>query len=190
MTSESMAEMRYRHPWLYHVVWRSDECARGTVASDGLVAGELRHRWHPLFAPRPGHVYLATHSYLDEASSWIWSAQRTDDLYAVDTSHLVASRVNPDEDHFTASRSNACDPFHLQPAAGMDLWKMFGSAVVPSFGDWADQIGLGSDPAHAVHSLSGGSVAYAGVVPPKALLRWDEDAAEWLRLEQRCAVSP
>jgi hypothetical protein len=171
LTTDDGKELAYKHPWLYHVVWRSDERSRETVASDGLTHGQIRHRWHDLFKPRPGHVYLATHKYLSTAAWWL--QRGGDDIYAVDTRHLVAARVSADEDHFTGINDAACDRFGLFRPPGMELWKTFGSEVVPSFGDWAEQVELGSDPAHVRLSVDNGSVAYRGVVPPKALRRWD-----------------
>lgn len=170
LTRDGAAKLAYRHPWLYHVVHRADEGTRETVASDGLAPGPSRHRWHPLFTPRPGHVYLATMGYISSAPWNLW--RQGDEMYAVDTSLLVPDRVNPDEDNFSTHMAGACDRFNLPRPAGMELWKMFRS-VVPSYGDWADQVDLGSDPAHIAHSLRHGSLAYRGVIPPTALRRWD-----------------
>lgn len=180
LTTDDGRELAYRHPWLYHVVWRADDRTRETVVSDGLTAGRSRHNWHHLFKPRPRHVYLATHSYLTEAAWWLRSVG--DDLYAVDTRCLIARHVNPDEDHFAGSSANACDKFGLFRPPGMELWRTFGSKAVPSFGDWADQVGLGSSSAHTAYSLNRGSVAYEGVVPPRSLLRWDEEANVWIAM--------
>ena len=156
--------------WLYHVVHRADSQTRETVASDGLVSGQSRRNWHPLYRPRAGYVYLSTRRYLTEACWNLW--REGDELYAVDTRLLRLARLNPDEDHFSGERAAACDQFHLHRPAGLELWDMFGARVVPSFGDWAEQIDLGSDPAHTAYSLRMGSVAYSGVVPPTALRRW------------------
>lgn len=180
LTKDGHREMAHRWPWLYHVVHRSDDRARETVASDGLAVGQSRRRWHPLFEPRPGHVYLATHGYLTAACWNLWC--QGDDLYAVSTRHLVAARINPDEDHFSAHFTPACDQFRLPPPAGESLWKLF-PKVVPSFGAWADQVDLGSDPAQTAYSVRRGSLAYCGVVPPTALQRWD--GTEWIDLDSK-----
>lgn len=189
LTKDGARRLAYKVPWLYHVVHRSEEVTRETITSDGIAPGPSRHNWHPLFRPRPGHVYLATRSYLSTRSFNLW--REGDDLYAIRTSSLLAERVNPDEDHFIGSDIGMCSQFHLPPPACMDLWKMFGSSVVPSYGDWADQVELGSDPAHTVHSASRGSLAYSGVVPPKALRWWDgtrwRDPLEAMRMAARGA---
>lgn len=173
LTADGARELAYRHPWLYHNVWKSDEEARCTIASDGLTYGKSRHNWHPLYKPRHGHVYLATHDYLN---SWWLQSGANDDLYAVDTHILLASRINPDEDHFID-----CNRFGLHRPPDINLWKLFKS-VIPSYGDWAEQVELGSNPQHVVHSINRGSIAYAGVVPPSALLRWDVIAKEWVKV--------
>lgn len=176
LTRDGGRELAHRHPWLYHVVWKADEKTRETVASDGLVSGTPRHRWHPVFKPRCGHVYLATHRYLGSAH---WNLRHAvEDIYAVRTTALLASRVNPDEDHFTATFAPACDQFNLTRPLDHKLWDTFKDAITP-YGDWAEQVGLGSDPKHTIHSINRGSVAYAGVVPPTALRRWDEARQSW-----------
>lgn len=183
LTTDDAKELAYRYPWLYHVVKRSDAAARETVASDGLVSGHSRRYWHPLWRPRSGHVYLATHGYLATRTFNLWC--EGDELYAVATKHLVPARVNPDEDHFSGRwNETACDQFRLLRPPGQNLWDTFGESVVPSFGDWADQVDLGSDPATTVHSLKGGSVAYNGVVPPTALQRWDAVKEAWVGLAE------
>lgn len=181
LTTDGMRELAYRRPWFYHVVWQPDERSRETVASDGLAPGHSRRYWHPLFMPRRGHVYLATTSHY--LSEWWMQSRSGNDVYAVATRFLSAGRINPDEDHFSADSVDTCDRFRLSRPADMELWKLFGSVAVPSYGDWADEVGLGSVPAHTAFSVSKGSVAYAGVVPPKALLRWDEGARVWRRNE-------
>lgn len=179
LTMDGARKLAYKEPWLYHIVWKTDQRARETIASDGLASGQVRHRWHPLFEPRPGHVYLATRRYLTAAAWWARSGT-VDDLYAVNTSVLVPGRLNPDEDHFSAGAAVACDRFNLPRPASLDLWSIFGTKVVPSFGSWADQVSLGSDPAQTAYSAARGSLAYCGVVPPKALRRWDETAQKWI----------
>jgi hypothetical protein len=177
LTRDGAQKLAYRVPWLYHVVHRSDEGARETIGSDGLTPGRSRHCWHPTFKPRQGHVYLATHRYLTAAPWNLW--RKGDDLYAVDVGCLVPARINPDEDHFIEGGTGACDKFRLPRPAGQDLWKLFGPKFVPSYGDWADQVDLGSHPTHTAYSASRGSLAYSGVVPPKALRRWDEVSRQW-----------
>jgi hypothetical protein len=178
LTADGARELAYKEPWLYHVVWKSDLRARETIASDGLAPGRMRHHWHPLFKPRPAHVYLATRRYLERAAWWMRSGS-IDDLYAVSTKFLVPGRINPDEDHFSGDGITACDNLGLHRPPDMDLWRVFGSSLVPSYGTWADQVGLGSDPNHVIYSVRQGSLAYNGVVPPKALMRWDNTTTKW-----------
>ena len=176
LTRDGGQELAYKHHWLYHVVWRADATSRETVASDGLTAGRCRHNWHPLFKPRPGHVYLATMDYVNESVGWI--RHSAEDFYAIDTRYLEAHLVNADEDHFSGGNAGSCDRFGIARPPGMELYKAFGSAIVPSFGEWAEQVELGSE-AHTRFSMDRGSIAYRGVVPPRALQRWDEERKTW-----------
>lgn len=177
----SAARMVAQHPQLFHVVYRSDFETRRSIAENGLAPGTTRHYWHGLYFSRPGHVYLASADYLSKVRGW-GCRDYPVDVYAVATESLASSRVNPDEDWFRsddwAARENmigerqACQVFRLPFPPTMWMWdwaQHLGMARLPSYGEWADAVDLGSDPRQTAYSLQRGSVAYRGDIGPTAL---------------------
>lgn len=167
-------------PQLFHIVYRADHRTRQSVNENGLVSGSPRHFWHPLYNARPGHVYLATGQMLQKIRNW-GDRSCPVDVFAVNSSVLCAARVNPDEDWFmpddmqpgnTVRGRHVLEVFGLEwpPNGWMWDWaKHLGLPALPSLGDWADALNLGSDPAQTRYSLGRGSIAYKGVIPPAAL---------------------
>ena len=167
---------------LYHVVYRADHETRQSVEENGLVAGVPRHFWGRQWWPRDGHVYLATSGYLKGVRGW-GRQECPVDVYAVDSAALVASRVNADEDHFITNDwvtgganmigdRHACQAFHLPfpPTPWMWQWAEYLKLhPLPTYGEWAEAVDLGGDPAQTAYSLKRGSIAYRGDVPPSAL---------------------
>lgn len=172
-------------PKLYHVVYRADLETRQSVRDNGLVSGRSRHEWHPQWAPRPGHVYLATSKKLARVRQW-GKKDYPVDVFSVDTTYLARQHVNPDEDWFIPSdyttdfgttdvegnvfAKHPLEVFKLPPPPNPWVWEWatYMKASVPSFGEWADLVGL-STPEQTRFSLSKGTVAYRGEVPPVAL---------------------
>lgn len=48
-------------------------------------------------------------------------------------------------------------------------WARFLSIPFPTLGEWAEQVGLGSNPKHTRWSMVNGRLSYHGVIPPTAL---------------------
>ena len=175
------------YPRLYHVVCRSDEDARESVLAHGVVTGApARHNWHGLWRPRPGHVYLATGAYVTRVRRWAHDGSY--DVFAVDTSYLTAACINPDEDHFsgpddriggnnalganTIGSRHACQAFGLPFPPTPWLWNWatrLNLQPLPSYGEWAEAVDLGSRPEQTRYSVTKGSLAYRGTVPPQAV---------------------
>ena len=181
LDSTTAAWMTTTHERLYHVVYRADHESRASIEENGLVAGTLRHRWHPLYLPRDGHVYLATGECLPRVRGW-GCTEYPIDVYAVDSAALAATRINPDEDWFFADDwiastnmigdQHACQVFNLPlpPTQWMWQWADYLKLhPLPSYGEWAEAVDLGCDPAQTAYSLERGSIAYRGDIPPSAL---------------------
>lgn len=172
-------------PTMYHVVYRSDLDTRQSIQDNGLVFGRPRHVWHPLWAPRPGHVYLATETKMSRVRQWGDQSSPVD-IFAVDTAHLMRENVNPDEDWFVPSdyaidfgtsdvegeefTKHPIEVFKLSPPPNPWVydWAKYMGASVPSFGEWAEQVDL-STAEQTRFSLNKGTIAYRGEVPPVAL---------------------
>lgn len=178
------AELIERHPRLFHVVYRADDDSHQSVVENGLVPGVQRHNWHGLYRPRAGHVYLSTASYLSEVRTWGGWNNYPFDVYAVTTEQLTLTRLNPDEDWFRADDwithtnvvggRHACQHFRLPlpPTSWMWEWATYLKIhSLPSYGEWAEAVELGSDPRQTAYSFRMGSVAYHGDIAPAAVHR-------------------
>jgi hypothetical protein len=106
------------------------------------------------------------------------------DVFAVDTSQLDRRRINPDEDHFRTDDEAdgvdgnmlgdraACQAFRLPlpPTPWQYDWVTYlNLAPLPSYGDWAEAVGLGGNPTETRYSVHRGSIAYKGTIPPLAI---------------------
>jgi hypothetical protein len=66
----------------------------------------------------------------------------------------------------------ACQHFRREFPPSKWLWdwaEYLRIGPLPSLGEWADAVGLGDNPAETRYSVTRGSFAYNGVVPPSAL---------------------
>jgi len=96
-------------------------------------------------------------------------------IFSVELTQLEPKKINPDEDHFAFKSKHGLEvsrrfglPF--SPSKWTWDWAQYlGITPPPSLGEWADAIGLGSDPETTRYSARRGSIAYRGVVPPSAL---------------------
>jgi hypothetical protein len=185
LNSTSYAELTTRKRFFFHLSWDSDEDKFQSVKREGLVQAEARY--DGFWRTRPGHVFIGTPRYLRKLFSDHDKAPW--DLWRVDTTKLDRRKLNPDEDHFmpglgTGPDGNqyfggnlikgrtACCHFKREVPPTKWLWEWqeyLGLAPLPSLGEWADAIGLGSNPAETRYSIAKGSLAYGGTVPPDAL---------------------
>lgn len=183
LDSTSYAELTTSKRFLFHLVWDSDEGKFQSVKEEGLAQAEARY--DGFWRTRPGHVFMGTTKYLcfsdrDEAP---W------DLWRVDMTKLDRRKINPDEDHFLPGLGTNTDGNHyfggnliegrtacwhfkreVPPTKWLWEWQEYlGLAPLPSLGEWADAIGLGSNPLETRYSIAKGSLAYEGTIPPDAL---------------------
>lgn len=186
LDSTSYAELTTRKPFLFHLVWNSDESKFESVKRNGLAQAEPRY--DGFWRTRPRHVFMGTTKYLRKVFSDRDKAPW--DLWRIDVGKLDRRKLNPDEDWFlpqlTMTGDNRQDFSGENFVAGRPalqhfkrewpptkwLWewgKYLGLAPLPSLGEWADAIELGSNPAEARYSIAKGSLAYEGTVPPDAL---------------------
>jgi hypothetical protein len=101
-------------------------------------------------APRPGHTYLMHPAFHYSVDTW---DTQYDSVAVVNTAMLDPARVNPDEDWF---RHN------------FTAWSESQGYPSISAGDWAESVDL-SDPSQVKESLTKGSLAYKGWIPPEAI---------------------
>ncbi len=180
--SDGYAELVACRPVLFHYVWNAD-----VATLDSIVANGLERQWSRydgFWRSRPGHVYLGE---LD-ALRRIFAADENECQYpyallSIATAWLEPQKINPDEDHFLtsmfpeASRNkvgerHACQHFghEFPPTEWMWEWAEYLKCWrLPSLGEWADAVGLGKHPDEARYSMSKGTLAYDGVIPPRAL---------------------
>jgi hypothetical protein len=145
-----------------------------------------RHNYHDMtdsatgkawYSPRPDHTYL-TADKNRAMTLGTPSGGGSDDLalLEIDPSHLHPENINPDEDHIrhVMERPKATD---VEDA---------------SLGDYAERIGWGHNELQKPGQeamLTGGNVAYRGVVPPQAIThvhhsvngRWTREPVESVR---------
>jgi hypothetical protein len=174
-------ELTARRPFFYHFLWRTDDAKLDSVLTHGLE--RVDSHWDGLWRSRPNHVYIGDMSRIRAIFTQGCRATKQPwDLLRVDTSLLERHRFNADEDHFTTgdypelsknrvNDKHACQYFHkpFPPTQWIYDWGKYLRFPIPSLGEWADAVGLGDDPAEVRYSMSKGSVAYRGVIPPKAL---------------------
>lgn len=182
----SYAELTAHKPFLFHLVWDSDEDKARSVRDEGLMQGEIRYTG--FWRTRPGHVFMGSPKYLRklfadrDKAPW--------DLWCINTAKLDRRKLNPDEDHFLTQIVSTGD--HVEDFSGHNfigdkhVCQYFGRqfppskwayewaeylklAPLPSIGEWADAIGLGENPAETRYSITKESLAYDGTVPPDAL---------------------
>jgi len=186
-----------RGPYLYH---GGEPELRETLLSEGLrprsETGRGNAAWAakgPWFGSRPGHVYLATLAHLERLS--------LEPLVEVDLRLLDPSRICTDEDVFVelSMLNTPIDwglSLDLSGKQGQErCWSKFYTprsdsepSSIPeffslmrewaeagsSFGDWADAYASLIDQEDWVAlSVTYGSVAYQGAVPPAALRAYD-----------------
>lgn len=169
----------------YHLMWDATPDRIASVLEHGLERVESNYRGY--FTSRADHTYVGNigvlkHVFFGDREVFTGRAFVNDrDLadwavFKVDVSALEAQRVNADEDHFAMySKTGGLDVlrrFHLPfpPFHWAWEWAQYLGIHVPaSLGEWADAIGLGSDPAETRHSVKCGSFAYQGVITPSAL---------------------
>lgn len=173
-----------RRPW-FHLLWNATPERVESVRMHGLerVASNYREFWES----RPGHTYLGSKRAIQNVyfkgqtpfagRAHIPGQEPTDwALFAVDLECLDADRLNPDEDHFglysPTGGLDVLQRFRLQLPPCQWAWdwaKYLGIWQPPSLGEWAEAINLGADAATTRYSVTHGSLAYRGVVPPTAL---------------------
>lgn len=171
--------LQARH--LYHLAWGIGYAGLASITTHGLE--RTTSRYNGLWVSRARHVYMGNLAYVRD----LFGVERYSDLswalLRIDVTQLEPSRINPDEDHFTTSNypdlshnrvgdKHACQHFQrpFPPTAWIFDWaKYLKIGPVPSLGEWADAIDLGSNPAETRYSISKGSLAYDGVVPASAI---------------------
>jgi hypothetical protein len=183
LDSNGFAELTKRQPFLWHLIWESDEAKRDSILSNGLCpGGESRYEGH--WRSRPGHVYMGSARAVETngRQSLKHDAPKPWDLLRIDVSQLEPRLIDPDEDHFMTQElksgvneiagKHVCRVFGypFAPSEWMAEWAAWLKiGPLPSLGEWADQVGLGKRSAETRYSASQGSLSYAGVVPPSAL---------------------
>lgn len=178
LDSTGFAALTARRPELYHLVAYSSEERLTSVMEHGLERAETRYSG--VWRSRENHVYLADSArikslFFESDSKW-----GDYDLLAINTGMLDRKRINADEDWFATGGNfaynrigdkHACQVFRrpFPPCQWTHQWADYLKlAPLPSLGEWADQVNLGT-PAETRYSIRKGSVAYNGVVPPDAL---------------------
>lgn len=177
--SNGYAELLARRPFLFHRVWGADDARLGSVLDNGLE--RVSSQYVGFFESRPGHVYMGDRASVLEIEPECDPDTTPWALLRIDVAHLEPCRFSADEDHFmvhsfcdheSARRGEQiCRQFHIEfpPSKWVWEWAEYLRLKIPSLGQWADAVGLGADPAEVRYSLSRGTVAYRGVVPPAAL---------------------
>lgn len=114
--------------------------------------------------PRAGHTYIGAEKYAAPYT------RPNGKLLKIDLRKLDPSKMNADEDHFQHPREAEVFPLvkRIQDFDPPPLADYFGSDNPETLGDWADRA-LGNDPETTHHSMSVGSMAYNGVIPPEAI---------------------
>lgn len=147
---------------LYHGAsrWTHSKILReGLIPWDEPAGFGRGHNWVPGLAPRPGHVYLTQDPH--EAGRLGPGDQITDNLvYEIDPAYLEPERINPDEDSYHERRVDY--PVERTPDG-------------KSRGEWAQEAGLGDDPAETRDILEDSethALAYKGRIPPEAIRGW------------------
>jgi hypothetical protein len=175
--SAGYAELLARAPTLYHRVWDSD-AKLDSILAHGLE--RVASNYSGFFESRPGCVYMGERERVlsmrpeaDDARPWT--------LLAIDTRQLERGRINPDEDDFMCHGfcdhalarlgERACRRSHTPwpPSKWLWEWARYLSIPLPSLGEWAEQVGLGDDPAQTRFGIARRRLAYRGVVPASAL---------------------
>jgi hypothetical protein len=187
--STAYAALLAHRSTLLHLVWASDKAKLESILSNGLT--RETSSYSGFWESRPGHVYLAEPrtvrkllSNENEGRDASWA------LLRIDPARLDRRKVNPDEDHFLTqlitmsdntqdfhgdnfiAGKHVCSHFHREFPPSKWLWEWaeyLKLAPLPSLGEWADAVDLGSDEREALYSMSKGSIAYDGTVPPDAL---------------------
>lgn len=174
------AELLARSPHLFHLVWGSDEAKLESILGNGLArAGSV---YTGFWESRPGHVYLGGLGFVNELfSSGKQARGLASALLRIDTSRLERPKINPDEDHFLTQNfgganyiagKHACSFFHREFPPSKWAWEWaeyLEIGPLPSLGQWADAVDLGSDARETRYSIAKGSLAYAGTVPADAI---------------------
>lgn len=182
LDSDGYAELLARRPVLYHRIWDSDEATDASVLEHGLervVSG-----YAGFWTSRPGHVFLKArpevmtegypHDRPPGARPWT--------LFAVATASLERQRFEPDEDSFltqnfmvpkTARESERECRRHrvpFPPSVWLWEWGQYLGCGCPTLAEWADAVGLGSDPqATRGTIMADTTLSYAGAVPASAV---------------------
>lgn len=131
-----------------------------------------RSSWAGKFQqPRSGHAYLGSEKY---AAPYLKFGGQ---MLKVDLRKLDPSKMNADEDHFvqhsnTSPLVNQIRAFDPPPSPDY-----YHSERGETLGDWADRLELGHNPEETHHSMSQGSMAYNGHIPPEAISLYDRDRA-------------
>ena len=168
----------------YHCVIDATAERVNSVLENGLE--RTTTHFSGMWQSRPKHVYMGDVKTVKRAV--LNSAKEREVPYAifrVDCGLLDRRKVNADEDHFITQNfydfrqsanviggRHACEVFHrpFPPSEWMWEWTQYmGWRALPTLGEWAEQVDLGSNPAETRYSMLRGSIAYEGVVPPKAL---------------------
>lgn len=182
LDSDGFAELLARRPILYHRVWDSSEATDASVLEHGLerVASGYTGFWES----RPGHVFLKAgpcvmteghpHGRPPDARPWT--------LFAVATARLERQRFEPDEDSFLtqnfvvpkdaaiAERECARHRVPFPPSQYLWEWGNYLGIACPTLAEWADAVGLGTDPQATRETIMADTtLSYSGAVPATAV---------------------
>lgn len=182
LDSAGYAELLATRPFLLHCVWDVDDAKLESITSNGLE--RVGTHYTGLWCSREGHVYMG--DIVNVRRAVLNAAEEKSTPYAlvrIDVAQLEREKINPDEDHFltydlqdfgtknTIGDRHACARFghEFPPSQWLYEWSQYLGRPLPSLGEWADGVGLGSRSAETEYSIAKGSIAYDGVVPPSAL---------------------
>lgn len=179
--SAGFAELLALRPVLYHRVWDSDGATDDSVLEHGLerVASGYTGFWES----RPGHVFLSVEQPVFETMPHMRApGARPWTQFAVATAQLERQRFEPDEDCFMVHHfmdhdlarvgERECKRHRVPfpPSNWLWEWGRYLGLGCPTLGEWADAVGLGSDPeATRATIMANTRLSYRGVIPPSAV---------------------
>jgi hypothetical protein len=184
MDSTGFAELTTKSPVAFHLVWDASDERLDSILENGLIRDETHY--DGLWRSRLGHVYMGSLHKVKQIFGNCndpTKPMRPFDLLTVDVTQLDPRKIDPDEDYFMTgdfpetsgnkiNGKHVCQVFRrpFPPTVWQTEWtKYLKWDVLPSLGEWADQVGLGENPAETRYSATRGSISYNGTVPPTAL---------------------
>jgi hypothetical protein len=154
----------------------SDDCPSCGQQLEEGPKNNSRSQWSGSLEPRSEHVYLGTHKYSSTYGGSAYGQKPT--LLKVDLRKLNHQQMNADEDHFSPDAYQGLSRSHQDFNASLQAFDPppvddydWHPGESETLGAWADRA-IGGDPEATRHSMTAGSMAYNGHIPPEAVSLW------------------